>query len=431
MSDLRKIALTSDYAKLLEMFLKDWILEDISENLDPSQYGARKGSGTEHLLVAFTDRILKLLDSVRERSAVIASAVDWANAFDRMDPTITTRKLITTGLRPSLVSILVSYMENRRMIVRFNGAESTEKKLIGGGPQGTILGGLEYIVSNNDCNKEETSSDDRYKYFDDLNLLEFVILTDQLRQYDFKTHVASDIGNDHLFLDPEKIAMQTYLDQISDWTEQNLMLLNERKSSYIVFSRSKEAFSTRLKIKSITLERKNVIRILGVWFQEDLKWNYNVKQICIKAYSRMYILNKLKYAGIPQSDLLTIYKLSIRSIAEYCSALFHTSLTQELSDKLEAIQKTAVKIILADQYSDYISALETLSLDTLFQRREVHLKKFSLKCISDVHNAKLFPENQNVRGKNIYHVNFARTNQYLQSTIPQGQRMLNTLFTQE
>ena len=127
MSDLRKIALTSDYAKLLEMFLKDWILEDISENLDPSQYGARKGSGTEHLLVAFTDRILKLLDSVRERSAVIASAVDWANAFDRMDPTITTRKLITTGLRPSLVSILVSYMENRRMIVRFNGAESTEE----------------------------------------------------------------------------------------------------------------------------------------------------------------------------------------------------------------------------------------------------------------------------------------------------------------
>ena len=258
-----------------------------------------------------------------------------------------------------------------------------------------------------------------------------MILTDQLTQYDFKSHVPPDIGNDQLFLDPEKIAMQTYLDQISDWTEQNLMLLNERKSSYIVFSRSKEAFSTRLKINNITLERKNVIKILGVWFQEDLKWNYNVKQICIKAYRRMYILNKLKYAGIPQSDLLTIYKLFIRSIAEYCSALFHTSLTQELSDKLEAIQKTAVKIILADKYSDYISALETLSLDTLFQRRDVHLKKFSLKCISDVHNAKLFPENQNVRGKNIYHVNFARTNQYLQSTIPQGQRMLNTLFTQE
>ena len=57
-SDLRKIALSSDYSKVLEGFIKDWILEDISHNIDPSQYGARKGSGTEHLIVAFVDRVL-------------------------------------------------------------------------------------------------------------------------------------------------------------------------------------------------------------------------------------------------------------------------------------------------------------------------------------------------------------------------------------
>ena len=100
-SDLRKIALSSEYAKLLEAFLKDWIIEDIGPNLDPSQYGAKKGSGTEHLIVTFVDRVLKRLDSIRNTSAVIASAVDWANAFDRMDPTITTQKLIKIGLRPA------------------------------------------------------------------------------------------------------------------------------------------------------------------------------------------------------------------------------------------------------------------------------------------------------------------------------------------
>ena len=130
-SDLRKLALTSDYSKLFEGFLKDWILEDISENLDPSQYGARKGTGTEHLIVKFVDRVLKQLDYARSKSAVLAASVDWAAAFDRLDPTITIKKFISMGVRPSLVPILVSYMTNRRMIVKFIEAESSQTKLIG------------------------------------------------------------------------------------------------------------------------------------------------------------------------------------------------------------------------------------------------------------------------------------------------------------
>ena len=88
-SDLRKIAGTSDYSKLLESFLKDWILEDIKYNIDPSQFGGRKGSGTEHLVVCFVDRVLKLLDSTILKSAVILAACDWSAAFDRLDPTYT------------------------------------------------------------------------------------------------------------------------------------------------------------------------------------------------------------------------------------------------------------------------------------------------------------------------------------------------------
>ena len=33
-SDLRKISCTSDYSKLYEGFLKDWIMEDVNDNID-------------------------------------------------------------------------------------------------------------------------------------------------------------------------------------------------------------------------------------------------------------------------------------------------------------------------------------------------------------------------------------------------------------
>ena len=60
--DLRKISSTSDYSKIFEGFLKDWILEDIWETLDIGQYGGQPGMGTEHMLVCLIDRVLKLLD---------------------------------------------------------------------------------------------------------------------------------------------------------------------------------------------------------------------------------------------------------------------------------------------------------------------------------------------------------------------------------
>ena len=195
-----------------------------------------------------------------------------------------------------------------------------------------------------------------------------------LTQYDFHQHVPSDVGINGLFLPPENFKLQENFNNIADWTQQNLMKLNEKKSNYIVFSRSKHQFNTRLNLNGIMLERKSVVKVLGIWLQEDLKWDTQVKQICIKAYSRVQILSKLKYAGIVTHDLLDIFKLFIRSVCEYCSVVYHISLTCHQIQKLESIQKTCLKIILGDEYTSYIEALNYCSLETLELRRENTLK---------------------------------------------------------
>ena len=110
--DLRKISSTSDFSKLFEGYLKDWIMADISPNIDVGQFGGQKGIGTEHLVVCLIDIILKLLDLKTERSAVIAACVDWQAAFDRQDPTIAINKFQALGVRPSLVPILVNFLSN-------------------------------------------------------------------------------------------------------------------------------------------------------------------------------------------------------------------------------------------------------------------------------------------------------------------------------
>ena len=123
-SDLRKISCTSDYSKIFEGFLKEWIIEDIYSNIDIGQFGGLAGTGTEHMIVCLVDRILKLLDDNPEKSAVIATSLDWAAAFDRQDPTLAIIKFLQLGVRPSLIPVLVSYLSDRKMKVKFNGEMS-------------------------------------------------------------------------------------------------------------------------------------------------------------------------------------------------------------------------------------------------------------------------------------------------------------------
>ena len=94
---------------------------------------------------------------------VIAAMVDWTSAFDRQDPTLAIQKFIKMGVRPALIPILISYLSERRMRVKFNGEISEEHQLVGGGPQGTLLGGLEYLVQSNE-NADCVDQEDRLKY---------------------------------------------------------------------------------------------------------------------------------------------------------------------------------------------------------------------------------------------------------------------------
>ena len=145
----------------------------------------------EHLLINMMDRILGLLDKDNKRSAVIVSLLDWSSFFDRQDPTLVIKKFLKMGVRPSLIPVLVSFLTDREMTVRY----SNTYKLPGGGPQGTLLGLIEYFVQSND-NADCVGPDMRFKFVDDLSMLELVMLGGWLSNYNFKQLMANDIGID-------------------------------------------------------------------------------------------------------------------------------------------------------------------------------------------------------------------------------------------
>ena len=235
--DVRKVASTSDFAKVFESHLRGWVIEDIGNKININQFAGRKRMGTEHLVVKLLDRVLGMLDRPGMR-AVLQASVDWASAFSRTDPTKTVTKMINMGIRSSIVSILIEFLEDRQMTVKFNSEESSLFPLVGGGLRGSWSGQQSYIISS-DNNADCVPEDDQYKYCDDLSILELLLLGDALTEYNFWEHVASDVGVDQKFLPTQKLDTQTRLDNIASWTVDNLMRLKESKSNYIIFTQSR------------------------------------------------------------------------------------------------------------------------------------------------------------------------------------------------
>ena len=113
------------------------------------------------------------------------------------------------------------------------------------------------------------------------------------------------------------------------------------------------------------LERENKMIHLGLWISQDLSWEKHISEICKKTYPKLKLLTKLKYVGTHTEDLIELYCSLHRSQTEYCSTVFHSSLSQKLSNKLESIQRTSLKVILGVMYVDYESALEMCGLVSL------------------------------------------------------------------
>ena len=219
------------------------------------------------------------------------------------------------------------------------------------------------------------------------------------------------------------------------WSNSNLSEINDKKSNFIIFTRSKIKFTTRIGLNNSTIDRLKSIKLLGLWITEDISWNKNTKEMCRKAYSRISMLSKLKYVGISQEDLFLIYKLFNRSILEYCSVVYHSSLTEKQSNMIERVQRICLKLILQSKYEDYESALKSCNLTLLKARREQRVLSFSKKALKHPKHQSMFPLSENfltnphnLRNLEKYKVNFARTHAYQRSFIPNAQKSLNDDF---
>ena len=94
-------------------------------------------------------------------------------------------------------------------------------------------------------------------------------------------------------------------------------------------------FTTRLQVNNTQLEVISETHVLGTIVRSDLSWHSNTRYLVKRGYARMTILRNLYKFNIPEEDLVQIYCMYIRSVLEYNSSVWFSSITQEENnDKL-------------------------------------------------------------------------------------------------
>ena len=181
--DLRNIASTSFYSKQYESFIGEWLFPYVEPFLDPGQCGGLKGSSISHYLVKLLHFIHSYLDR-KEPHAVLLALVDLEKAFNRVSHRLVIEDLADMKVPGWLLCILVSYLTERSMYLKFDGATSSRKLLPGSSPQGAFLGILLFlIIFNGALLRPGIPRNDSLslKYIDDLSILQAINLRKMLQ----------------------------------------------------------------------------------------------------------------------------------------------------------------------------------------------------------------------------------------------------------
>ena len=159
------------------------------------------------------------------------------------------------------------------------------------------------------------------------------------------------------------------------------MKINCDKSKFILFNPTENFdFVPEYRIGGNFIETHEEVKILGITLRNDLKWRSNTDNMLKRAYTRLWIIKRLKQAGASLEDMTDVYVKQIRSVLEFGVPVWNSGLTKEEISDIERAQKSFLHIALGPEYVDYENALNSAGLDTLQSRRTTLCRRFGSKA---------------------------------------------------
>lgn len=178
---------------------------------------------------------------------------------------------------------------------------------------------------------------------------------------------ADDLTLLHCLRSAEEDSLQSEYDNIVSWSNSIGLPINYSKCAVMNVITRKNLSVEPIKTSSgDILKTASSIKILGVHFCDNLKWNIHITKTVCHASQRLFVLANLRRFGCPSHLIRRTYFAFVRSILLYCCPVFINA-PKYLTDKIVRIEKRAAKMIGEQIHPDVLSTMNR-SCESLFQK---------------------------------------------------------------
>ena len=326
----RPISLLPIFGKILEKLIYDSLYTHLvsCELLNPNQSGFRPGDSTINQLISITHTIFKAFDC-NPPLDVRSVYLDIPKAFDRVWHDGLVRKLKRCGVSGRLLSLIQSFLSDRKQRTVLNGKSSIWGDISAGVPQVSILGPLFFLVYINDLTENLKCN---VKLFADDTSLCTVVKNSNT--------AAEDMNHD--------------LELIRQWAHDWRMSFNpdlQKQAVEILFSRKRNKIDhPGILFNNTPVKKVEEHKHLGLVLDSKLSFSAHIKAAITGSRRGIDLLRYLsKY--LPRHTLNELHKLYVRSHLDYGDVIYHIPAKvcefsgnvtlASLLEKLESVQYSA------------------------------------------------------------------------------------------
>ena len=292
---------------------------------------------------------------------------DFAKAFDSVNHDIILSKLkYLYNIDGALLKFILNYLKDRNQNVVIGNHASSNKSVSSGVPQGSILGPLLFVLFINDLPQGLSDGTHLALYADDTKIWRSI-----------QSHA------DHLYI-------QKDIDYLNSWASNNLMEFHPQKCKVLSVSHLPPPTVDNFiyTLNNVNLDYVEVEKDLGVDITPRLNWNSQCDRLCTKANQQLGIVKRNAYFVSDPMKRRALYISLVRSQFEHCSIVWRPTSKTNIQ-KIESIQKKAIKWIFSEEASSYgslptyLAKCKQVKLFTMADRFEINDILFLHKVIND------------------------------------------------
>jgi len=225
------------------------------------------------------------------------------------------------------------------------------------------------------------------------------------------------------------------LEAVNIWFQANLLSLNIKKTSYIIFGH-KQNLNANILINNTLLERQSNTRFLGVILSANLRWNKHIDVVVNKISKNIGIISKVRHL-LPQQLTRNLYFTLVHPYISYCNLVWAGPTKTMQLERIFRKQKKYCRLMSFSEFNEHsrplFIKLSILNVYEIYKYQLLtHVYKSCNKLATNIYSQNYYTINSdihhyNTRQRDKLHIPTCRTLTRQSTVAYQGPKVWNTL----